>query len=228
MLNFYKNSLHGVFMRIMGIDEAGRGSAIGPLVIAGAVCENCEDKLLELGVKDSKLLSKERREEIFKSLPVEYKVIEIWPPEIDKGVETINLNNLEMYKFAMLIDELKPDKVIIDTPSHNTERFKNSLMSKLSHKCEIICENKADLKYPIVAAASIIAKVIRDRRIDEISEAVGFDVGIGYPSDQKTLEFIEFALGKPELLRKYVRKSWLTFERIKSEKEQRKLSDWLC
>lgn len=216
---------------ILGIDEAGRGPVVGPMVIAGAMFkESDEKKLKEWGVKDSKLLTPSQREFLFgkiTKIAVKYKVIEISPQEIDmRYAVNTNLNKLEMMKFIEIISELKPDLAITDCPSPNPKNFQKQMEQFMTHKCELKCENYADKNYVIVGAASIIAKVTRDKRIREIEEAVGIPIGVGYPHDPVTLEFVEKALKKKEWLDKYVRKSWLTFQRVKDEKEQKKLGEF--
>ena len=210
-------------MKILGIDEAGRGSVVGPLVVAGAMY-NDEEELRKLGVKDSKLLSPEKREELFEKLKkiVKYKIVKVYPEEIDNRVGITNLNLIEASKFAEIIDEMKPDKVIIDTPMKNTQKFKMLMKKLVNHKCEMVCENFADLNYPIVSAASIIAKVNRDREVRKIEKETEEEIGVGYPHDGKTIKFVKKSLNKPEW-RKYVRKSWVTYQRIKEEDEQKKL-----
>ncbi len=213
-------------MKILGIDEAGRGPVVGPMVIAGAMYDN-EEELRALGVKDSKLLSPEEREKIYEKLIkiVKYKIIIIDPEEIDARVGITNLNLIEASKFAEIIDEMKPDKVIIDTPTKNTEKFKKLMENLVNHKCEIICENFADLNYPIVSAASIIAKVTRDRLIKEIERKTGEKIGVGYPHDPDTIKFVEKSIKNPKL-RKYIRQSWSTYKRILEEKSQAKLGEF--
>jgi ribonuclease HII len=215
---------------ILGIDEAGKGPVVGPLVIAGALFqEEKKNALREIGVKDSKLLTPEKREELFekvKYLAEAYKVIEVSPSEIDArfSVNT-NLNQLEAIKFAEIINDLKPDVVIIDTPTKNTKSFENYLKKFLNHECVIKCENFADLNHVEVGAASIIAKVIRDREIKRIENEIGEKIGAGYPSDPQTIEFVKKAFDKKEW-HKYIRKTWFTFQRIKEEKEQMRLEKW--
>ena len=153
--------------------------------------------------------------------------IEVSPQEIDpRFAVSTNLNVLEASKMAELINKLKPDVAIIDCPTVNTKKFKEAVLGKfLEHKCEIIAENYADKNYVVVGAASIIAKVIRDKRIAEIQKEVGFPIGVGYTHDQVSLDFVAKALKNKTWLDKYIRKSWLTFQRIKDGKEQKKLSD---
>ena len=214
-------------MEILGIDEAGRGSVVGPLVVAGAMYNN-QKELKELGVKDSKLLTPQKREELFKKLIkiVKYKVIKVYPIEIDNRVGITNLNLIEASKFAEIIDDMKPDKVIIDTPTKNTKKFEMLMKKLTNHKCQFVCENFADLNYPIVSAASIIAKVTRDREVRKIERETGEVIGVGYPHDERTIKFVKKSLKKPEW-RKYIRKSWITYQRIKEEDEQDKLRKWI-
>ncbi len=215
---------------ILGIDEAGRGPVIGPMVICGALFNEKDiGKLKELNVKDSKLLSKKRREELFdkiKEIAVDYEIIKIGPKEIDQRFQVnTNLNQLEALKFVDIINKLKPDVAIIDTPERNTEKFKNYLKRYLTHECELMCENFADTNHIEVGAASVLAKVTRDSSIEKIEKDIGEVIGAGYPSDPTTIKFVEKAMNKKELL-KYVRKSWFTFQRLKEENEQTKLSKW--
>jgi ribonuclease HII len=86
----------------------------------------------------------------------------------------------------------------------------------LPFKVQIISEHKADKKYPIVSAASIIAKVERDKAIKEIEEKYG-EVGCGYPTDPKTIKFLEKYLKKYGKYPEFVRKSWKPAKRLKTE-----------
>ncbi len=215
---------------IMGIDEAGKGPVVGPLVIAGAMFEESDAKKLKaLGVKDSKLVPREKREELFgkiKKIAKSYKVIQVGPKEIDQrfSVNT-NLNQLEAIKFADIINELKPDVVIIDTPTVNTKGFEMYLRKFLEHECVIKCENYADKNHVEVGAASILAKVIRDGEIKKIEKKTGETIGAGYPSDPITIKFVEKAFKSKKWL-EHIRQTWFTFQRIKEENEQKRLSEW--
>ncbi|RDD52508.1 ribonuclease HII [Nanoarchaeota archaeon NZ13-N] len=213
-------------MRILGIDEAGRGPVIGPLVIAGAMIEEGEmDILRELGVRDSKELSRERREEIFEELmKMEVRTTyHIIPPAIiDYYVEKGKLNYLEIKYSCKIIEELRPDRAVIDSFIRNSEKLKKMIYDRLSYKPELIVEIKADKKYPIVSAASIVAKVIRDREIEKIKEEVGVDFGSGYPSDERTIESLK---DHYDILKDYVRKTWFTVRKIR-DKRQKNIKDF--
>jgi len=209
-------------MKVLGIDEAGRGPVIGPMVIAGIMIEEDKiDYLREIGVKDSKELSRQKREEVFNELmklDIRIKYYIIPPAIIDYYVEKKKLNLLEFDYFCKIIEELKPDKVFIDSFTKNTDKLREAIYNKLSYKPEVIVEIKADKKYPIVSAASIIAKVIRDSEIDRIKRETGVDFGSGYPSDKKTIDALKNSY---ETIKDYVRKSWFTVRRIRMEKQKK-------
>jgi len=215
-------------MLVAGVDDAGRGSVIGSLVIAG-VLMNEEDmpKLTQLGVKDSKLLSPTRRETLaieIKRIAKKYTVIKLQPEEIDKVVETgrklHRLNRLEAQTMAKVIEELKPDIAYVDASDVLEQRFKEHILESLPFKPQIISEHKADRKYPIVSAASIIAKVERDKEIAALRDAYG-DFGCGYPTDQKTISFLQQCLKKLGEYPEFVRKSWKPAKKAKSENNSR-------
>ncbi len=219
-------------MQIAGIDDAGRGPIIGPLVIAGVLLDE-EDlpKFVDLGVRDSKCLSPRRREEFaaeIKELALKYHVAMLSPAEIDRVVETgrklHKLNRLEAQTMAKVITVLKPDVAYVDASDVLADRFKHHIAENLGFKVQIISEHKADAKYPVVSAASIIAKVERDRVISELQEKHG-NIGCGYPTDPQTLKFLEKWIRKFGSYPDFVRKSWKPAKRLKTkaETEQTKL-----
>ena len=220
-----------VLILICGIDEAGRGPIIGPLVMCGLVVKDTEaKKLVDLKVKDSKLLTKAKREYFFdkiKDISYKYELIVVYPDEIDHAVNNhdgLNLNKLEARKSADIINILKPDKAIIDTPSNNIKSYRQYLFKYIENKnIELILEHKADLNHPIVSAASILAKVTRDNEIEKIKKKIKMDFGSGYMTDPKTIEFLEKHYEKyPDLFRK----SWLPYQDILNKKFQKKLEDF--
>lgn len=215
-------------MLVAGIDDAGRGSVIGPLVIAGVMSRK-EDlaKLVLLGVKDSKVLSPRRREALaveIKRLALRYSVIKLAPKDIDKVVQTgkrlHRLNRLEAQTMAKIIGVLKPDIAYVDASDVLEERFKQHILECLSFRVEIVSEHKADRSYPIVSAASIIAKVERDKEIAELKEKHG-DLGCGYPTDQKTISFLRRYIKEFGEYPDFVRKSWKPAKKIKRENDLR-------
>jgi len=213
---------------IVGTDDAGRGPCIGPMVIAGVSVDEKElNKLSDLGVKDSKLLTPKQREFLYdKIIEVvkNYKAIVVPASEVDNAVEseTTNLNWLESEKFAMVINYLKPDRAIVDCPSPNIPAYTEHLRTFLKVKTHLQCSHKADLKFVVVGAASIIAKVTRDREVAKLREKYG-DFGSGYPSDPKTKEYLAKNWKKhPEIFRK----SWACYKKYSGEKKQSSLADF--
>jgi len=211
-------------MRTAGVDDAGRGAVIGPLVIAGVLLEARDlPCLVEVGVKDSKCLSPHKREHLaaeIKKLAVGLHVEKLLPEEIDKVVTTgrklHRLNRLEAQTMAKVIEALKPDVVYVDASDVLAERFGHHIAENLSFKTEIVSEHKADKKYPIVSAASIIAKVERDNAISELQQKYGC-IGCGYPTDLQTLDFLEKWIAEFGSYPDFVRKSWKPAKRLKSE-----------
>ncbi len=211
-------------MLVAGVDDAGRGSVLGPLVIAGVLMRK-EDlqKLVNLGVKDSKLLSPKRRKKLaeeIKRTALKWHVVKLSPSEIDRvvnfGRKLHKLNRLEAHAMAKVIEELRPDIAYVDASDTLAERFKQHILERLKFKIDIISEHKADKKYPIVSAASIIAKVERDKAIEKIKREYG-EVGCGYITDPKTVEFLEKCIKKYGAYPDFVRKSWKPAKRLKSE-----------
>ncbi len=207
-------------MKIVGIDEAGRGPIIGPMVMCGVIIEEGQEKeLQELGVKDSKLLSPSARERIAAVLEKKYtfhKVV-ISPIEIDSMTgngKSKNLNWLEAEKAAVIVEVLKPDKVIIDCPSPNLKAYTAFITERIDSRRQVVCEHKADLNYVVVGAASIIAKVARDAEIEKLKAHVGIDFGSGYMADPKTKAFVEKYWNKhPEVFRH----SWAPYKKLVQE-----------
>jgi ribonuclease HII len=209
-------------MLIAGVDDAGRGSVIGPLVIAGVLLKK-EDlpRLVDLGVKDSKLLTAKKREQLaekIKKTALKWHFTALSTSEIDRVVETgrklRRLNHLEARTMAEVIAVLKPDVAYVDASDVLAERFKQQILDFLPIKVQIVSEHKADAKYPIVSAASILAKVERDKAIQKLREKHG-DFGSGYITDPKTVAFLEDWIKKFGAYPEFVRKSWKPAKRIK-------------
>ena len=216
--------------RVLGIEEAGRGPVIGPMIICGVLMEESDtSKLMELGVKDSKMLTPEKRNELFpkiQEVSENHHLIIISPEEIDNRESNgLNLNDLEAVKMAEIINELKPDKAIIDTPSVNIKSFEKFLKKHLTHECELVCEHKADVKYPVVSAASILAKVTRDAEVRELERKLSVKLGSGYPSDPETQKFLEKYWDNLHKL-PFVRKTWSTVSDFYEKKVQKNIKDF--
>ncbi|MBM3247055.1 ribonuclease HII [Candidatus Pacearchaeota archaeon] len=220
---------------LIGIDDAGRGPVMGPMLLAGVLIPAEKQHDLKLaGAKDSKLLSPQQRERILeeiKKITKDFKFKIITPKEIDTGFgQGLNLNQVEALAAASIINELTENlsiaqkaglKIILDCPSINTEGWKRQLLEYVNEKklaSKIICEHKADFNYPVVSAASILAKVTRDAEIEKIKSIVGEDFGSGYPSDPTTIEFLKKYVDNPKL-KGFFRESWATFREAKLAKQ---------
>ncbi len=204
-------------MREIGIDEAGRGPVIGSMFVAGVLNF---DGLEALGVKDSKQLSPAKREYLAERIEeaTEVCVMEMTAREIDEGRKRQTLNEISVDFFSEMIKHFKPDRAIVDAADVKPERFCTNLRlnyeGEEDEEIEIISECKADENYPLVSAASIVAKVHRDRSIRALEEKIGAEIGSGYPSDPKTIRFLKELLKGKELddIPFYVRKSWKTVQ----------------
>ncbi len=215
-----------------GIDEAGRGPVIGPMVIAGVSISPAKaKKLRSLGVKDSKMLLPEKRRELASIIREEsesYVIRVVEPRKIDEAVSRSKLNVLEAEVMADIIRELSPSLVFVDSPGRNPKRFKELLRSKLTgFNVRIRAENKADVRFVHVAAASIIAKVERDGIIERLQKEIGYDFGSGYPSDPKTREFLLRVLNGLSVPEGIIRWKWATILNILEEKRRCRITEFL-
>ena len=217
-------------LRVCGVDDAGRGPVIGPLVVAGIrIEEERLDQLRSLGVKDSKKLSPEARLKLSIEIPEivdEYHIVELEAAHLDRVVNHSpkfqRLNLLEARAMAEVIEKLKPHLVYVDASDTRPERFKNNILENLSFKPKVVSEHHADEKYPSVSAASILAKVRRDSRIEELRKEYG-DIGSGYAHDPITVRFLSEYYLMNQDFPPIVRRSWKTLRNIVQEISQSKL-----
>lgn len=202
-------------MKIVGIDEAGRGSVIGPLVVCGVAVEEEREKYLgRLKLRDSKKLSPKRRIILARKIR---KIAECCPVKITAQdidllrSKDVNLNQIEKIAIKKIIGELKPDKAIIDSMDVKPERLKSEVEG-YRENLEVVSEHKADDKYTLVSAASIVAKVERDKAIANLRKEFP-DIGSGYPSDPTTIAFLKEI--PYEEMPDFVRRSWSTVSKMK-------------
>ncbi len=214
---------------ILGIDEAGRGPVLGPMVVAGVVIDEKDEAMLKrIGVKDSKLLSIAQREKIAIEIKKTAKSIEaviISAKQIDELMQIMSLNDIELNAMIKIINKLQADSVILDLPS-NGPGFMMGLRAKIEKKDKkIVAEHKADSKYISVGAASIIAKTARDGIIAEIQKkyAKYGDIGSGYSADERTTEFLKNYLKMEGKLPEEVRTAWATTKELLKKEKQKTL-----
>jgi len=214
---------------IAGIDDAGRGPVIGPLVIAGILIHDYQVPVLAaIGVRDSKALPPRRRSSLAKQIrevAVKCKIVELSPREIDdvvlNGRRLRRLNWLEARAMAEVIQGLHPDVAYVDASDVREKRFGEQIREMLSFDVAVVSEHHADAKYPVVSAASIIAKTHRDEVIAGLRK-IYEDFGSGYSSDSRTRQFLRdwFRDHGDQELPDFVRRSWKTIRKIKEEAEQ--------
>lgn len=205
-------------MRIVGIDEAGRGPVLGPLIIGAVlVDERGLGEIHELGVRDSKQLSAKRRVELYNALSRSCLTdCECIAPDAI-NVPDSNLNVLELQAVLRLLGRLEADVVYLDAFSAPDKIAR--AISAARPGLKVIAEYKADETYPVVSAASIIAKVTRDRRIEELAGRYG-KIGSGYPSDPVTRRWLAEHFQKHaslDQLPPMVRRKWSTVAAIREQ-----------
>jgi ribonuclease HII len=205
---------------ICGVDEAGKGPVVGPLVVAAVAVNNAND-IANLGIKDSKQLTKSKRKELANLIKEKFNfAVEIIEPKIvDEYRRRNKLNELNREAFERLISKLNPNVAYVDAADVNENRFGSQIKASLTNKkdTDVISMHKADAKIEVVAAASIIAKETRESEIEKLKDKIG-DFGSGYPSDERTIKFLKSFYADNGKWPTGTRESWKTLERIRPVK----------
>jgi ribonuclease HII len=209
---------------ICGVDEAGRGPVIGPLVVAGVMVES-DVPFRHLGVRDSKKLAPERREALAPEIERlgRCRVVVIPAEEIDATRAEMSLNDFEARVFASVISELRPETAYVDAADVDEINFKRAILRELDCDVEIVSQHEADDLFPIVGAASILAKVRRDSEMRTLASEIGQPLGSGYAHDPVTIAFLERWIKEKGMLPPHTRASWDTARRLLAESRVRKL-----
>ncbi len=216
---------------IIGVDEAGRGPVIGPLVVCGLAVEN-DDVLKELGVRDSKKVAPKKREELATRLRevarYEYAIMDA--ADIDVLRQRYTLNVIEAKLFASVVEKLGPCSVVyLDAADSNEEGFGKQVLREMGESgnaIKIISKHGADDIYPVVSASSILAKTKRDNIVKEIEEELGQPIGSGYPSDPKTIQFLKAWYREHGEMPPHTRMSWKTVGRLINELSMKGLASF--
>lgn len=217
----------------LGIDDAGRGPVIGPMVLAGCLIDDeTEKEFKRLGVRDSKMLTDKRREflaEKIREMAETFEIVLAYPEEIDgQSASGIDLNKVEALKMAEVINKINKGydklKVIIDCPSVGIVKWLDYLKTKINNlsNLEIVCEHKADKNHIACSAASILAKSMREKEMALLHEKYGKEIGSGYCSDSVTMKFLEQHARKHENDGIF-RKTWITWQKACANLNQKKL-----
>lgn len=222
--------------KVIGIDEAGKGPVLGSMFIAFSIINleslkdlnSYSDMLSSKGVKDSKKLTPIKRNQIYQELKslMDIKYVQLTPALIDtNNSKGGKLNELEVQGIIQILEEEKPQLIIIDALTSRPDKFGEDISKRLSFDCKIISENKADDKYPIVGAASIAAKELREQELEQIKQNIKLDCGSGYPADPKTKDFLVQNWDNKEF--EFIfRKSWQTYKNAAGIKKNKSLSDF--
>ena len=212
---------------ICGVDEAGRGPVLGPLIICGIAVKS-DKALRQLKVRDSKKLTPKRREELAPKIMrlAQVELVEISADQIDSLRTRMTMNELEAKVFAAIVERLSPEIAYLDAADVDEDNFGKSVMKSLSCATRIVSEHKADDTYPVVSAASIVAKVNRDRRVREIEREIGRPIGSGYLTDDVTVAFLEEWIRENGCCPPHTRQSWEPAQNLMRLKDVRRLDQF--
>lgn len=206
---------------IAGIDEAGRGPVIGPLVVAGVAVP--DDAVLGvLGCRDSKRLTPANRERLdrrIRAVPdVRVAVRVIAPADLDAERAHHSLNAIELARFQDIARCLDAETTYVDAADVDAARFGAGIQPHVRDGCRIVSEHGADDRYPAVAAASIVAKVARDAAVADLGRRLEREIhrplGSGYPSDPATQAFLAAWLDTFGDVPDGTRRSWATVQKL--------------
>lgn len=212
---------------ICGVDEAGRGPAFGPLVV-GAVFSEDEETMHALGARDSKQLTPTARERLYDEIAAQaayWCVVPMAAERIDELMAKESLNAIELEMFVEAVGQRPADVTYADCPDVDTNRFGSQMSVRLGGR-KVVAEHKADATYPVVSAASIMAKVTRDRLIDGFRAEFDCPIGSGYPSDEVTMAFIEKWIKEHGSPPPHTRRSWEPVRKLMTARRNTKLDDW--
>lgn len=212
---------------ICGIDEAGRGPVLGPLVVAGVLVDS-DVPLRHLNVRDSKKLSPERRELLAPEIDkvAQCEVIVVPAADIDVMRAQMSLNDFEADLFAKIVETFHPETAYVDAVDVDEIEFKRAILKRLPFEVEIVSQHEADDLFPVVSAASIVAKVRRDSEMRKIEAEIGRPVGSGYPSDPVTIAFLQKWIRDTGSPPPCTRLTWDTTRRLLAESKNQKLDEY--
>jgi ribonuclease HII len=202
---------------IVGIDEAGRGAWLGPLVVGAVATPRAAlSRVVATGARDSKTVPPARREEILRALErcAAVRTVDALPPEIDRHVAGGRLNELEARLFGALARPFAPAEARVDACDANARRFGALVARYAGPEVRVLSRHHADALDPLVGAASIAAKVRRDREIRALAESLGEEIGSGYPSDPVTVRFVRRSVDPDAPRPPWLRSSWATTRRV--------------
>lgn len=194
-----------------GVDEAGKGPVLGSMFAASVVAD---PDVLPPAIADSKSLTPERREELAATLRADPAVstglAEITVTEIDDPAT--DMNELTVAAHARALESVDVAGTVghVDAGDVDADRFGRRVAARVDADLEITAEHRADERYPLVSAASILAKVARDAHVAALGEAYDAPIGSGYPGDERTRAFLREYVETNGELPPCARRSWKT------------------
>lgn len=200
------------------MDEAGRGSFVGPLVVGAFAVDDSElDAVRDAGACDSKSLTPAQRDEVYARLRRlgDLSSVTLSPRDVDRAVRVNGLNDLEAAAFGEVIRTLRAEEARVDACDTNEARFGRRVGARAGAGVRVLARHHADRDDPLVGAGSIVAKVRRDRALARLRATLGEGIGSGYPSDRQTVEFVRAHLRDTEGTPTWLRHSWATMIRVK-------------
>jgi ribonuclease HII len=198
----------------VGVDEAGKGPVLGSMFAAAV---RAPEAAIPDGVRDSKELTARRREELEGALRaddrVEIGLAEISPERIDDPGTDMNSLTVTAQADALGTVATDGDTVHLDAGDVDAGRFGRRVGNRVPVEVDVRAEHGADASHPVVAAASVIAKVARDAHVADLAAKYGA-VGSGYPRDATTRSFLDSYVGEHGRLPDCARASWKTSEDV--------------
>lgn len=209
----------------LGVDEAGKGPVLGSMFVAAV---RTDPERIPADVDDSKRLTPARREELAATIRERadaHIVVEVPVERIDDP--QTDMNELAVSGHASALTPLARDgcECYLDAADTNAVRFERRVGSRVPVDVDVRAEHRADETYPVVAAASILAKVARDDHVASLESEYG-SVGSGYPSDSTTRTFLREFVHDHGRLPGCARESWQTSQDVLCELDQATLADF--
>lgn len=225
----YRSLLQRGFSTILkcGVDEAGRGAVLGPLIVCGLVLsDEDESQLHVLGVRDSKNLSQNKREQLNSQIlnrAICCKIHNLSSHDLDaqrsKG-QSLNVIEenimLDILRDIREVCESTLDCVIVDAFVSKGNRLEKEVKKMFPHS-QVICSFHADSQYPCVSAASVVAKVERDKCMKDLEIELQRTLGTGYPHDPLTIRYLKQYVTENRSAPSIARSSWITVQKLLDE-----------
>jgi ribonuclease HII len=209
----------------LGVDEAGKGPVLGSMVAAAI---RVDPASLPADVDDSKALDPDRREElaeVIREVATAAAVVEIPVERIDDPGTDMNGLTVESHARALSAVAEDGDEGYVDAGDTNAVRFERNVADAVGADVDLRGEHGADETYPVVGAASILAKSAREAHVADLAAEYG-SVGSGYPSDPTTREFLRAYVADHDTLPACARRSWQTSTDVLAAAEQSSLSEF--